>query len=169
MAATATADVSTLTATSTTIHGRNGFGAGGSGIDQSVRYPFDEIGSDVSTLLGPVVVLAAIVGTLWIALSQPDQTALDQTATTKRSSRRAPDPERGPSADKSPERSVRPRGRPSPAMMTPAVPAGFHWMDAVPAPKFRAGFALVVILGVLGALLAVAVAGVVVGAAAAVT
>jgi len=44
-----------------------------------------------------------------------------------------------------------------------AAPAGFRWMDATPAPKVRSGFALVVILAVLGALLAMAVAGLVVG------
>jgi hypothetical protein len=50
-------------------------------------------------------------------------------------------------------------------MMTPAMPAGFQWIDAAPAPKVRAGFALVVVLAVVGAVLAVAVAGLVIGAA----
>ena len=139
-----------------------GLAPGGAGIDQSVRYPLDEIGSDVSTLLGPAVVLVAIVATLRIALSQ-----LDQTATTE-----SPSPPRPRSAGGRPTwgRSAWPARRgplPVPVMATP-VPAGFQWIDAAPAPKVRAGFALVVILAFLGALLAMAVAGLVVGAAVAV-
>jgi hypothetical protein len=124
-----------------------------------VRNPFDEIGSDVSTLLVPAVLLAAIVGTLWIAMSQPDQ-----TATTDNQSPRAQKPSR-----EAPKRSSDAGGRasPAPVMMTP-MPAGFRWMDATPVPRARAGFALVVILAVVGALLAMAVAGLVVAAAAAV-
>jgi len=49
--------------------------------------------------------------------------------------------------------------------MTAPAPAGFQWTDAVPAPRVRAGFALVVVLAVVGALLAVAIAGLVIGAA----
>ncbi|HVF14481.1 MAG TPA: hypothetical protein VM942_07775 [Acidimicrobiales bacterium] len=47
-------------------------------------------------------------------------------------------------------------------MIAAPAPAGFQWMDATPAPKVRTGFALVVILAFLGALLATAVAGLVV-------
>jgi hypothetical protein len=54
------------------------------------------------------------------------------------------------------------------APMRAPMPAGFQWMDAVPAPKMRSGFALVVILAFLGALLAMAVAGLVAGIAVAV-
>ncbi len=43
--------------------------------------------------------------------------------------------------------------------MTPAMPAGFHWMEASPVPRFRSGFALIVLLAVVAVLLAVAVAG----------
>ena len=97
-----------LSPTSTTTHGRIGLDTGGAGIDQSVRYPFDEIGSDVSTLLGPAVVLAAIIGTVKIALSQPDQ-----TATTKTQSRRTPSPEGAP-----PLPAVDPQPRPVPRRRT---------------------------------------------------
>jgi len=118
------------------------------------------------------VLLAALVGTLRIALSQPDQ-----SATTRTTSRRAPQPRRAASPPVSAPAPARARGRaersadprtgrsPVPVTMSGPAPAGFQWMDATPAPRIRAGFALVVILAVLGALLAVAVAGVVIGAA----
>ncbi len=154
------------------------------------------------------MLLVALVGTLRIALSQPDQ-----TATTKTRSRRAPDPagaadvthvaaavaapeievtpvpdapgsveggaqatDEVPDAATAPSSSAAPTpdrrsGRRRPASMPGLIgvaPAGFQWMEAGPAPRARAGFALVVILAVLGALLAVAVAGLVVGAAVAV-
>ena len=107
------------------------------------------------------MVLVAIVATLRIALSQ-----LDQTATAESPPRRDPDPPAVPDLGSfglaGPARTVA-----VPVMATP-VPAGFQWIDAAPAPKVRAGFALVVILAFLGALLAMAVAGLVVGAAVAV-
>ncbi len=93
------------------------------------------------------MVLVAIIGTLRIALHQPDQ-----TATTNDESRRTP----------------RPAGAGSPRVtMTPAptVPAGFQWMEAGPVPRVRSGLALVMILAAVGALLAVAVAGLVVALA----
>jgi len=124
-----------------------------------VRYFLDEIGSDVSTLLGPAVVLVAIIGTLRIALHQPDQTA---TPTPESSRTPAPARRTGPAS------SPAPSSAPSSATMTPAMPAGFQWDEAGPVPRFRSGFALVVILAVVGALLAVVVAGVVLAAAAAV-
>ena len=142
-----------------------GLDTGGAGIDQSVRYPFDEIGLDVSTLLGPALVLVAIIGTVKIALSQPVQ-----TATTKTQSRRTPSP-RGAPPRPAIDAQLRPvprRGRPSgtaaPAMMTPAMPAGFQWIEAGPVPRVRSGFALLVLLAVVAVLLAVAIAGVVVAA-----
>jgi hypothetical protein len=174
-------DATRLRLTSTTTHGRTGLGAGGAGIDQSVRYPFDEIGSDVSTLLGPAVVVVAIIATLRVALSQPDQ-----TATTKTQSRRTPSPEgvpsspiadpiadpidRGTTAGDFGPRADHRRNRlaPSRVTMTPAMPAGFQWMEAGPVPRFRTGFALVVLLAVVGALLALAVAGAVMAASVAI-
>jgi len=146
-----------------------GLDTGGADIDQSVRYPFDEIGSDVSTLLGPALVLVAIIGTVKIALSQPDQ-----TATTKTQSRRTPKPEGAsplPAIDARPRpvhRRARGAGSPAPAMMTPAMPAGFQWIEAGPVPRVRSGFALLVLLAVVAVLLAVAIAGVVVAASVAV-
>jgi hypothetical protein len=110
------------------------------------------------------VLLAAIIATLRVALSQPDQ-----TATAKTQSRRGrPDPVPGlPRVERAAEapRSAEPRGRsaPVPVMMTPATPAGFQWIDATPAPRVRSGFALIIMLAVLGALLAIAVAGLVMG------
>ncbi len=108
------------------------------------------------------MVLVAIVATLRIALSQ-----LDQTATAESPPRRDPDPPAVPDLGSfglaGPARTV-----PVPMVMATPVPAGFQWIDAAPAPKVRAGFALVVILAFLGALLAMAVAGLVVGAAVAV-
>jgi hypothetical protein len=135
-----------------------------------VRYCLDEYGSDVTTLLGPAVVLVATIATLWIALGQ-----LDQTATTPPPSRRAPDPDIGPAPTPRPEAHERPVARrsgerrrsPAPVMMTPAMPAmpgGFDWTDAKPVPRIRSGLALIVILAVIGALLAMAVAGLIVGA-----
>ena len=108
------------------------------------------------------MVLFAIVATLRIALNQPDQ-----TATTKTRSRR--DPGAGMSPDVAAGGSIRtapappPAGRASssPAIGSTPMPAGFQWMDAAPAPKVRSGFALVVILAFLGAMLAMAVAGMV--------
>jgi len=119
-------------------------------------------------LLGPAVVLLATIATLRIALGQ-----LDQPATTPTRSRRAPDPPVDPAAH--PVVDVAPvvertgdRGRgPARVMIAPArpaMPAGFAWTDATPAPRFRSGFALIVMLAVIGALLAMAVAGLVVGA-----
>ena len=49
-------------------------------------------------------------------------------------------------------------------MMTPAMPAGFQWIEAGPVPRVRSGFALLVLLAVVAVLLAVAIAGVVVAA-----
>jgi hypothetical protein len=119
------------------------------------------------------VVLAAIIGTVKIALSQPDQ-----TATTKTQSRRTPSPEGAPpipAIDPEPRPVPRPRparpgrtgragGSPAPVMMTPAMPAGFQWIEARPVPRVRSGFALLVLLAVVAVLLAIAVAGVVVAA-----
>ena len=115
------------------------------------------------------MVLVAIIATLWVALSQPDQ-----SATTKTESRRTPRPEAVPpaptaepdlAAAEAVPQATRRRGRtvPSPVTMTPAMPGGFQWMEASPVPRFRAGFALVVLLAVVAALLAVTVAGVVLG------
>jgi hypothetical protein len=148
----------------TTTHGRNGVALGGAGVDQSVRYFLDEIGSDVSTLLGPAVVLVAIIGTLRIALHQPDQTATPTTKSrrTPRSSDVAPAPAATPDANPGGGRHV-----PAPAMRTSVIPAGFHWDEVGPVPRFRSGFALVVILAAVGALLAVVVAGIVLAAASA--
>ncbi len=125
----------------------------------------------MTTLLGPAVVLVATIAVLRIALSQHDQTATAPTRT-----RRAPDPGPGPEpavaqqaptrpapAQPAPDRADR-RGRsPAPVVMTGA-PAGFNWTDATPIPRIRSGFALIVILAVIGALLAMAVAGLVAGA-----
>jgi len=122
----------------------------------------------VLTLLGPAVVLVAIVATVRIAISQPDQ-----PATAKTRSRRAPDPGTATSTVPGPAtgaaRSAGGRAGPaSPVIVTTPMPAGFRWTDATPAPKVRSGFALVVILAFLGALLAMAVAGLVAALAVAV-
>ncbi len=109
------------------------------------------------------MVLVAIIATIRIALSQSDQP--DQTATTKTQSDRTPSPE-GARPARAPDHAR--RRAPSPVPMTPALPAGFQWVEAGPVPRFRAGFALVVVLAVVGALLAVAVAAVVVAASVAV-
>jgi len=119
------------------------------------------------------VVLVAIIGTVKIALSQPDQ-----TATTKSQSLRTPSPAGAPPVP-APETDLRPiprpaarrlrgAGGPAPGMMTPVMPAGFQWIEAGPVPRFRSGFALVVLLAVVAVLLAIAVAGVVVAASVAV-
>lgn len=115
------------------------------------------------------MVLVATIATLRIALHQPDQIA---TTTTR--SRRGPGPDPG---TEPPAGAVAP-GRPeesagwladrinrsaSPGRGGAPMPAGFQWMDAAPAPKVRSGFALVVILAFLGALLAMAVAALVAG------
>jgi hypothetical protein len=129
------------------------------------------------------VVLVATIATLRIALYQPDQ-----IATTKPRSRRDPEPgtdltpdpvSPGPTvaatakprrkADRPTDRHTDRRSRSgSPSMVAAPMPAGFQWMDAVPAPKVRSGFALVIILAFLGALLAMAVAGLVAGIAVAI-
>ena len=103
------------------------------------------------------MVLVAIIGILLIALHQPDQ-----TATTTDRSRRTPNP-----AGAGSQPVADPVGRPSPApvTMSPAMPSGFNWMEAGPVPRFRSGFALVLILATVGALLAVAVAATVVAIA----
>jgi hypothetical protein len=117
------------------------------------------------------VVLVATIATLRVALDQPDQTATTPTPSGR-------DPEPGtdvtpdPAATTRPDRTGNPTGNPtgdrrsrsgSPGMVATPVPAGFQWIDAAPAPKMRSGFALVVILAFLGALLAMAVAGLVAG------
>jgi hypothetical protein len=115
------------------------------------------------------MVLVAIIGTVKIALSQPDQ-----SATTKTQSRRTPSPEGAPplpTIEPQPRpvhRRGRPAATPAPAMMTPAMPAGFQWIEARPVPRVRSGFALLVLLAAVAVLLAVAVAGVVVAASVAV-
>lgn len=154
-APTARTETTRLTLIVATIHGRAGRGLVGAGSDQSVRYPFDEIGSDVSTLLVPAVVLVATIGIIRIALSQPERPV--QTATAGDKSRRTPKP-------------PAPAGAPSPApvTMTPAMPPGFQWMEAGPAPRIRSGLALVITLAAVGAALAVAVAAAVVAIASAV-
>ncbi|MEA2685391.1 MAG: hypothetical protein QOE93_586 [Actinomycetota bacterium] len=105
------------------------------------------------------MVLAAIVGTLRIALSQPDQTATTETQ-SDRTRRPAPRPEGDESESRSEWAAPQPgQPRPVPVMMTPAMPAGFQWIEATPVPRFRSGFVLVVMLAVVGALLAMTVAG----------
>ncbi len=109
------------------------------------------------------MVLVAIIGTIRIALSQPDQ-----PATIKTQSDRTPSPV-GARPTRAPESARRTAASPAttPASMTPAMPAGFQWIEAGPVPRFRSGFALLVVLAVVGALLAMAVAGLAVAAAAA--
>jgi hypothetical protein len=148
------------------------------------------IGSVVFTFLVSFgVVAATIAAVLYVALNGPDQPATVPRATARAKPRKPAKPSKrdrraaaaaaaAAVAEPAPRRAARPS--PGPPVAQVGIPAGpalalpdsdamrLRVLPAAPTTlwvRIRSGVALVVLVGVLGALLALAVGGVLVGAA----